>query len=226
MYLYKYWWHLEVCRHMSDCGFPHHEFLHFLHFSQWTRVIFIVSGKDNKSYHYDYIVVISGVSMPLEISLPLPLWHVSGEALTGRTALCSSDQGWPFLVTAHRKDDPWGSRGLWARRGPTHSWGPWVAPHYWRLLFHISFFFLSFFFTCSYFLDLFLIEGCLRYSIGVIPATYQRDSVTGVHMSPPSCSPSHLPFLPTLLVVTEPLCEYLESHSEFPLAPYFAYGSV
>ena len=104
--------------------------VHFLHFSQWTWVIFIVSGKDNKSYHYNYIVVISGVSMPLEISLPLPLWHVSGEALTGRTALCSSDQGWPFLVTAHRKDDPWGSRGLWAWRGPTHSWGPWVAPHY------------------------------------------------------------------------------------------------
>ena len=226
LYLYKYWWHLEVCRHMSDCGFPHHEFLHFLHFLQWTRVIFIVSGKDNKSYHYDYIVVISGVSMPLEISLPLPLLHVSGEVLTGRTALCSSDQGWPFLVTAHCKDDPWGSSGLWAWRGPTHSWGSLSCSSLLKTLVSHFFFFLSFFFTCSYFLDLFLIEGCLRYSIGVIPATYQRDSVTGVHMSPPSCSPSHLPSLPTLLVVTEPRCEFLESHSEFPLAPYFAHGSV
>lgn len=198
LYLYKYWWHLEVCRHMSDCAFPHHEFLHFLNFSQWTWVIVIVSGKDNKSYPYDYIVAISGVSMPLEISLPIPPRHVSEETLTGRTALCSSDQGWPFLVTARCKDNPWGSRGLWAWRGPTHSWGSLSCSSLLKTCFTFLFF-LSFFFTCSYFLDLFLIERCLHYSIGVITATYQRESVPGVHKSPPSCSSSHLPFLPTPL---------------------------
>ena len=134
----------EVCRHMSDCDFPHHEFLHFLNFSQWTWVIVIVSGKDNKSYHYDYIVAISGVSMPLEISLPIPPLHVSGESLTGRTALCSSDQGWPFLVTAHCKDNPWGSRGLWAWRGPTRSWGSLSCSSLLKTCFIFLFFFLSF----------------------------------------------------------------------------------
>lgn len=98
LYLYKYWWHLEVCRHMSDCAFPHHEFLHFLNFSQWTWVIVIVSGKDNKSYPYDYIVAISGVSMPLEISLPIPPRHVSGETLTGSHREDGSVFLWPGLA--------------------------------------------------------------------------------------------------------------------------------
>ena len=140
---------------MSDCSFPHHEFLHFLNFSQQTWVIFVVSGKDNKSYHYDYIVEISGVSLPLEISLPFPPLHVSGETLTGRPAPCSSDQSWPFLVTAHCKDHPWGSRGLWPWRGPTHSQGSLNCSSLLKtLVSHFFFLFHLFFFS-----DLFLIEG-------------------------------------------------------------------
>ena len=38
--------------------------------------------------------------------------------------------------------------------------------------------------------------------------------------------PSHLPAHPTLQPVTEPLFEFPESHSKFPLAIYFTYGIV
>ena len=38
--------------------------------------------------------------------------------------------------------------------------------------------------------------------------------------------PSHQPPHHTLLDITEPLFEFPESYSEFPLAIYFTYGSV
>lgn len=65
----------------------------------------MVNEKDNKSHYYDYIVSISWVSMALEFLLPFPLMYMSGEMLTERMALCSHDQGWSLLVTAHCEED-------------------------------------------------------------------------------------------------------------------------
>ena len=55
---------------------------------------------------------------------------------------------------------------------------------------------------------------------------YQQESATGTSMAPPSGPPSDFTPHPTLQPVTEPLFEFPESYSKFPLAICFAHGIV
>ena len=50
---------------------------------------------------------------------------------------------------------------------------------------------------------------------------HQHESAIGIHMSPPISLP-----IPPLQVDTEPLFEFSETYSKFPLAIYFTYGNV
>ena len=55
----------------------------------------------------------------------------------------------------------------------------------------------------------------------------QHESVIGIHISPPllKLPPISLP-VPHFSADTEPLFEFPEPYSKFPLAAYFIYGNV
>ena len=61
----------------------------------------------------------------------------------------------------------------------------------------------------------------------LVSTKHQNESATGIPMSPPSWT-SLLPLSPSYpsKVVIEPMFEFPESYSKFPLALYFTYGNV
>ena len=78
-----------------------------------------------------------------------------------------------------------------------------------------------------FFLNLFLIGGQLLYSIVLLSAIHQHESVMSIHMSPPLwTSPHNLHPIPPLYIVTEHLVYLSVLCSSFPLVSCFIYGDV
>ena len=76
------------------------------------------------------------------------------------------------------------------------------------------------------FLKILLIEGLLLYTILLFSVKPQHESATSIHIPLPFEPPSISLPIPPLQVDTEPLFEFPETYSKFPLTVYFTHGNV